>query len=133
MASGKKSSKRAAKLRITTIDVALAARLNTVVSDALRDYSRSREHRHSDYGPSKDLCDRMVNGIPGRAHGWCVDFKANGEHLVQAGLARTEWFEDAGVCKVLEFGQREIELFQLSPLEYELSIKYNDADCQRMG
>lgn len=101
----------------------LGERLDDVVAGAVRDYRRGRDHRA-----------RIVNGIVGRAHGWCCDFHGTKEELAAAGLADPSWFKDARakVCKVFDFGGREIEVFRLCGSSYELSIHYNDAERERI-
>ena len=61
-------------------------------------------------GAHRALCRRTLNGVPGRAHGWCVDFVASANELIKAGLALPEWFKGNKECKRVLLGGREIEV-----------------------
>lgn len=108
----------------------LAQHLNQVVADAERAHERSREARKRDFDRGRSLCNRWVDGVWGRAHAWCVVFKAPAACLVESELAHPDWFKSWPLCKELVFDGRTIELFRVAVgADYELTICYKASDC----
>lgn len=110
-----------------TTDGTLAQRMDALVAEAVRDFKRARDTSLGDYYQRKKICARIVNGIPGRAHGWCVDFRGASDALVVAGLAQPEWFKGNPLCKGVNLSGRNIELYRECS-EYELTVSYTESE-----